>query len=138
MQEVGGKISEVGEGLTTHVTAPIVAVGAASLVASELDSGLDIVEQKTGATGQTLEDMNQTVKDLATEIPTDFETAGAAVGEVNTRFGLTGQALDDLSGKFIKFADLNNTDVSTSVDNVSGVLNAFGQDAWTQAICWMP
>jgi phage-related minor tail protein len=72
--------------------------------------------------------MNQTVKDLATEIPTDFETAGAAVGEVNTRFGLTGQALDDLSGKFIKFADLNNTDVSTSVDNVSGVLNAFGQD----------
>jgi TP901 family phage tail tape measure protein len=130
MQEVGGKISEVGEGLTTHVTAPIVAVGAASLAAfSEVDSGLDIVEQKTGATGQTLEDMNQTVKDLATEIPTDFETAGAAVGEVNTRFGLTGQALDDLSGKFIKFADLNNTDVSTSVDNVSGVLNAFGQDA---------
>ena len=130
MQEVGGKISEVGEGLTTHVTAPIVAVGAASLAAfSEVDSGLDIVEQKTGATGQALEDMNQTVKDLATEIPTDFETAGAAVGEVNTRFGLTGQALDDLSGKFIKFADLNNTDVSTSVDNVSGVLNAFGQDA---------
>ena len=130
MQEVGGKISEVGEGLTTHVTAPIVAVGAASLAAfNEVDSGLDIVEQKTGATGQALEDMNQTVKDLATEIPTDFETAGAAVGEVNTRFGLTGQALDDLSGKFIKFADLNNTDVSTSVDNVSGVLNAFGQDA---------
>src|SRR5574344_1685926 len=130
MQEVGGKISEVGEGLTTHVTAPIVAVGAASLAAfSEVDSGLDIVEQKTGASGQALEDMNQTVKDLATEIPTDFETAGAAVGEVNTRFGLTGQALDALSGKFIKFADLNNTDVSTSVDNVSGVLNAFGQDA---------
>ena len=58
MQEVGGKISEVGEGLTTHVTAPIVAVGAASLAAfNEVDSGLDIVEQKTGATGQALEDM---------------------------------------------------------------------------------
>jgi TP901 family phage tail tape measure protein len=58
---------------------------------------------------------------------TDFETAGSAVGEVNTRFGLTGQALDDLSAKFIKFASLNDTDVSTSVDNVSSVLNAFGQ-----------
>jgi phage-related minor tail protein len=55
MQEVGGKISEVGEGLTTHVTAPIVAVGAASLAAfNEVDSGLDIIEQKTGATGQAL------------------------------------------------------------------------------------
>ena len=73
--------------------------------------------------------MNQIVRDLATEIPTDFETAGAAVGEVNTRFGLTGQALDDLSAKFIKFAQLNDTDVSTSIDNVSSVMNAFGMDA---------
>ena len=73
--------------------------------------------------------MCQIVKDLATEIPTDFETAGAAVGEVNTRFGLTEQALDDLSAKFIKFAQLNDTDVSTSIDNVSSVMNAFGMDA---------
>jgi phage-related minor tail protein len=130
MQEVGGKISGVGESLTKGVTAPIVGIGAASLAAfNEVDAGLDIVAQKTGATGKTLEGMNQIVKDLATEIPTDFETAGAAVGEVNTRFGLTGQALDDLSAKFIKFAQLNDTDVSTSVDNVSSVLNAFGMDA---------
>ena len=130
LQEVGGKISDVGTGLTTHVTAPIVALGAASLAAfNEVDAGLDIVEQKTGATGEALEEMNQIVKDLATEIPTDFETAGAAVGEVNTRFGLTGQALDDLSAKFIKFAQLNDTDVSTSIDNVSSVMNAFGMDA---------
>lgn len=94
-----------------------------------MDAGLDIVAQKTGATGDELEDMCQIVKDLATEIPTDFETAGAAVGEVNTRFGLTGQALDDLSAKFIKFAQLNDTDVSTSIDNVSSVMNAFGMDA---------
>ncbi len=128
MQEVGGRISGVGESLSKGVTAPIAAIGAASLAAfSEVDSGLDIVEQKTGATGDALEEMNQIVKDLATEIPTDFETAGSAVGEVNTRFGLTGQALDDLSAKFIKFASLNDTDVSTSVDNVSSVLNAFGQ-----------
>ena len=96
MQEVGSKISEVGTGLTTHVTAPIMAVGAASLAAfQEVDAGLDIVAQKTGATGDAL----------------------------------TGQALDDLSAKFIKFAQLNDTDVSTSVDNVSAVLNAFGEDA---------
>jgi phage-related minor tail protein len=112
------------------VTAPIAAIGAASLAAfNEVDAGLDIVAQKTGATGEALEEMNQIVRDLATEIPTDFETAGAAVGEVNTRFGLTGQALDDLSAKFIKFAQLNDTDVSTSIDNVSSVMNAFGMDA---------
>jgi phage-related minor tail protein len=73
--------------------------------------------------------MNQIVKDLATEHSNGFSTAGAAVGEVNTRFKLTGDALSKLSGQFIKFSQINNTDVSTSVDNVSGVLNAFGQDS---------
>ena len=130
IQEVGGKISGVGEGLTKGVTAPVMAIGAASLAAfGEVDSGLDIVEAKTGATGKSLESMNGMVKELATEIPTDFETAGSAVGEVNTRFGLTGDALKKLSGQFVKFAALNNTDVSTSVDDVSSVLNAFGMDA---------
>ena len=117
MQEVGGKISDAGEGITKGVTVPIVAIGTASLAAfKEVDDGLDTVEQKTGASGAALDEMNQMVKDLATEIPTDFATAGAAVGEVNTRFKLSGDALDQLSGKFIKFSQINNTDVSTSLD----------------------
>lgn len=129
IQEVGGKISGVGDTLTKTVTGPIVGIGAASLAAfKEVDDGLDTVEQKTGASGAALEEMNQIVKNLATEIPTDFSTAGAAVGEVSTRFGLTGDALDQLSGKFIKFSQLNNTDVSASVDSVSKVLEAFGED----------
>lgn len=58
LQEVGGKISDVGTSLSTHVTAPIVAIGAASIAAfNEVDAGLDIVAQKTGATGDELEDM---------------------------------------------------------------------------------
>jgi phage-related minor tail protein len=127
ISDVGDKITNVGTGLSTHVTAPIAALGAASADAfQQVDSGMDIVVQKTGASGEALDAMQQSVKNLATQIPTDFETAGAAVGEVNTRFGLTGQALEDLSGQFIKFASLNNTDVSTSIDNTQKVLEAFG------------
>jgi phage-related minor tail protein len=59
-------------------------------------------------------------------MPTDFATAGTAVGEVNTRFGLTGDALEDLSVKFIKFAELNDTDVSSSIDNVQSMMEAWG------------
>lgn len=130
ISDAGDKITTVGTGLSTHVTAPITALGAASAAAfQEVDSGMDIVVQKTGASGEALSAMQQSVKDLATQIPTDFETAGSAIGEVNTRFGLTGQALEDLSGQFIKFASLNNTDVSTSVDNTQKVLEAFGMSA---------
>ena len=108
--EVGSKVKGVGDSLTTHVTAPIVALGGASLAAfNEVDKGYDIVIQKTGAVGASAQGMYDIVDQLATSIPTDFETAGNAVGEVNTRFGLTGDALYDLSEQFIQFAKLNNT-----------------------------
>lgn len=123
-------MSKAGSALTKGVTIPLAAIGAASIAAfNEVDNGLDIITSKTGASGESLDEMRTIMEDLATSIPTDFETAGAAIGEVNTRFGLTGQALEDLSGQFIKFAYINDTDVSTSVDNVSKVLAAFGLDA---------
>jgi phage-related minor tail protein len=130
MKDVGDKITGVGTSLSTHVTAPIAAVGAASLAAfKEVDEGADIVTQKTGASGKALKEMQDAANDIATSIPTDFATAGSAIGEVNTRFGLTGEKLKNLSQQFVEFASLNDTDVSTSIDNVSSVLNAFGMDA---------
>ena len=127
LKDVGGKMKGVGDTLTKNVTAPIAAVGAASVVAwKEVDEGLDIVTKKTGATGEALEDMQNRTRNIAKTIPTDFATAGTAIGEVNTRFGLTGDALEDLSVKFIKFAELNDTDVSTSIDNVQSMMAAWG------------
>jgi phage-related minor tail protein len=130
LKGIGDKISSTGSTLTTHLTVPITALGAASLAAfKEVDEGADIVAQKTGASGKALRDMQKAANDIATTIPTDFATAGSAIGEVNTRFGLTGDKLKKLSQQFVEFASLNNTDVSTSIDNVSSVLNAFGMDA---------
>ena len=123
-------LSQAGSTLTKGVTVPIAAIGVASVAAfKEVDNGLDIITTKTGASGEALDEMRGIMENIATSIPTDFETAGSAIGEVNTRFGLTGQALEDLSKQFIQFARINNTDVSTSVDNVSKVLAAFGLDA---------
>lgn len=130
VQNVGDKMQSVGDGMTKYVTAPIAAgAGLAVKAWEEVDNGLDIVAQKTGATGKALEGMQTSVKNLTQEIPTDFDTAGAAVGEVNTRFGLTGKALEDLSAKFIKFADLNDTDVSSSIDAVQKAMAAYGIEA---------
>ena len=130
LKKAGDSIGKVGKSLTQKVTAPLMAVGAASMAAfNEVDAGADTIVQKTGASGKALDDMQNSMKNLASEIPTDFETAGSAIGEVNTRFGSTGKELENLSGKFIKFADLNGTDVSTSIDNVSSVLNSFGMDS---------
>lgn len=130
MKAFGGKVSGVGGALTKGVTGPIVAIGTASVAAfNEVDKGLDVVAAKTGATGDELKGLEGIVKDIATEIPTDFETAGNAVGEVSTRFHVTGTELKKLSTTYVKFAQINNTDVVTAVDNSQKALAAFGLDA---------
>ena len=118
-EAIGKKMNSAGTAMTKGLTAPITAVGAASVAAwRDVDAGLDTIVQKTGASGEALEDMHGILNNLATSIPTDFASAGAAIGEVNTRFGVTGQELEDLSAQFLKFADLNGTDVSSSIDSV--------------------
>lgn len=130
ISEVGDKVKKVGEGLTTRVTGPIVAVGGAAVAAfNEVDKAYDTVIKKTGATGEAAQGLYDIIDSLATSIPTDFDTAANAVGEVNTRFGVTGDELEELSEQFIKFSKLNNTDVSSSVDSVQKALSAFGLGA---------
>ena len=130
VQDVGKGITEFGKGLTAKVTAPLAAVGGASIAAfNEVDEGMDTIIAKTGATGDALDEMQSIFENIATSIPTDFNTVGEAVGEVSTRFGVTGQELEDLTTYFIKFADVTGTDVTSAVDSTQKALSAFGLDA---------
>lgn len=130
IKETGDKIKGFGDSMTKNVTAPIAAVGGAAMAGwAQIDEGLDIVTKKTGATGDAMAEFEGIVKNLGKTIPTSFSTAGEAVGEVNTRFGVTGQELEDLSALFIKFADINDTDVTSSVDSVQKVLSAYNLEA---------
>lgn len=130
MKELGGKIQNVGKELSTKVTAPILALGTASVMAfKEVDSAFDIVVAKTGATGDALKGMEEQVKSIAETMPVSFEDAGTAIGEVNTRFGVTGEQLDEISRQFLKFAKINGTDVNTSIDTIQSAMAAFGLTA---------
>ena len=134
LSNTGDKIAGVGENLTKNLTGPIAALGAASVAAfNEVDEGLDIIVKKTGASGEALEEMKGIAEDIATTIPTSFDKVGEAVGEVNTRFGSTGDELQTLSTQFIKFSELNNTDVSNSIDTVQKALSAYGLGAESAA-----
>lgn len=129
VQKAGEKISGVGTALSTYVTAPIVAIGAAAYAAfTDVDEGLDTIIKKTGLTGDALDGMEIILENLVTSIPTDFRTAGEAIGEVNTRFGYTGTQLEELSKKYIKFAELNDTDVTSAITNTRSAMEAMNYD----------
>ena len=130
VQGFSDKTGQIGSSLNKNVTAPVAAAAGGVMAAwSQVDEGMDIIVQKTGATGDALERMQNSARNIAKSIPTDFETAGSAVGEVNNRFHLTGKELEDLSTKFVEFSSLNDTDVSSSIDSVQKALEAFGLGA---------
>ena len=130
LKTTGKKVTDFGKGWSTYVTAPILGLGAAAYKGfTDVDAGMDTIILKTGATGDALDEMGGIMQDIATSIPTDFETAGEAVGEVNTRFHANGEQLRDLSERYIKFAKINDTDVTGAVDSTQKALVAFGKDA---------
>lgn len=119
VKDFGGKVSAAGQSMT-KVTAGITAMAGASVAAwNTLDEAYDNIAKGTGAVGDALADLQGSFDNVFTSIPTDAATAGTAIADLNTRFGFTGQTLEDASRSFIKFADVNNTDVSTAIKNVS-------------------
>lgn len=129
ISSIGDKVSSLGDTMTKTFTAGIVAAGTASIQAwSEVDDAMDDLVKMTGASGKSLEEYQDIVNSIATTIPTDFNTAAHAVGEVNTRFDVTGDELENLSSLFIKFSQLNDTDVVGSIDQVSSMMKAWGID----------
>ena len=122
LMEFGDQISELSQKLIDF--------GKQSLDAFlEIDEGMDVIVTKTGATGAALDEMTDMAKQLATEIPTDFNTAGTAVGLLNTQFDLTGDALKSASTQLIQFSEINGSDVSSSAISAKQAIEAYGLQA---------
>lgn len=96
---------------------------------AEIDEGYDTIVTKTGATGASLQEMQDIADEVFTSLPVEMSDVGIAVGEVNTRFGVTGDTLKDLSKIFLQYANINGTDVNTSIDEVSAAMRSFNVDA---------
>ena len=113
--KAGEKTEELGNKLLP-VTAGVTAIGGAGIAAAmELDNGYDTIITKTGATGEALDELNAVADNIFANMPTDMDKAGIAVGEVNTRFGATGETLKNLSEDFIRFSEINETDLNNSI-----------------------
>ncbi|HEO5150160.1 TPA: phage tail tape measure protein [Streptococcus agalactiae] len=122
LMEFGDQISELSQKLVDF--------GKQSLDAFlEIDEGMDVIVTKTGATGSALDEMTDMAKQLSTEIPTDFNTAGTAVGLLNTQFDLTGDALKSASTQLIQFSEINGSDVSSSAISAKQAIEAYGLQA---------
>lgn len=122
-KQVGDKFTSVGKEVS-KASAVAVGAGVASYKAwSEVDDALDSVAAGTGATGKELESLQQTAKDVYTSMPVDIKATGQAVADINTRLGLQGDALENATRQFMKYSEVNKSDVSTSIETVAKAMN---------------
>ena len=96
---------------------------------NEVDDGADTAITKTGAVGESAKDIKNSYKGVASQVTGDFTDIGSAVGEVNTRLEFTGDKLTDCSTDFVKFAKVNDTDVTSAVRLVSRAMGDAGIEA---------
>lgn len=144
LEDVGDEATEGQDGLTalkialgdlasnaiqTAIRAFSDLAKAAASAWEEFDEGKDKIIKMTGATGENAAQLKESYANVAQSVNASFTDIGSAIGEVSTRFGATGDAVDDMATKFLKFADVNDTDVVGSIDGVQKAMSAFGYDA---------
>ncbi len=136
LDKMGNTAESSAEGFTVlkGAVAQLAADGFEKLMSSakeaweEIDEGYDTIIKKTGATGQSLEELQSVADSVFGALPVEMSDTGTAVGEINTRFAATGDELESLTAYFLKYAEVNDTQVAGSVRNVAGIMKAFQED----------
>ena len=100
----------------------------------DMEKGSDNLIKATGATGASAKDLEKSYKNVSKNIVADFGDIGAAMGEVNTRFGYTGGELEKATQQFLKFADITGTDATNAVQIVSKAIEGAGLDSKEYAV----
>ena len=96
---------------------------------SEFDSAYDAIRIGTGATGEDLEALQNTMKDVYTSVPASMEDTSKAIADFNTRLGLTGDELADMSAKALQVSDMLGEDLNTTIESSSQALQQWGIDS---------
>jgi len=142
---VGAQMGGVFSGLAGKAKIAGLAVGA-GLAAGAVAGGValyrlgdtfsdfrDTIQVGTGATGDALDDLIKSFKNVATEVPNDMGQTAQALADLNTRTGLSGEALENLTERFLTMSRITKTDVGTNIREVTRMFGDWGVSTDDQA-----
>ena len=91
-----------------------------------IDEARKTIWELTGATWQDFKKLQSDFTEVYKTVDDTAQDVARSIWEINTRFGLVWEPLQELTRQFLDYAEVNNTDVSTSIREVSRLL----QDSW--------
>jgi TP901 family phage tail tape measure protein len=93
-------------------------------VGAVFDDVTDTIRVGTGASGDALTGLVDIAKQVGTQVPTDFATAGSTVADLNQRLGLSGDTLSTVAQQYIQAGNILGETVD--VNTTTAAFSAFG------------
>lgn len=78
----------------------------------------------TGATGDALDGLVESAKNVGRNVPAEFEQVGTVVADINTRMGLSGDMLETVAAQYLEAGRILGEEVD--IAKTSAAFNAFG------------
>lgn len=122
------KVKNIDPAVGAATTTVIAAGKAVYELAEQYQDAASVIGKATGAIGDDLYALTDIAYQAAGNVDATLDEVAAAVGEINTRYGLLGEELQEITQQFADFADVNNTDVVGAVQNVSKIMRNYGVD----------
>ena len=126
---MGAKFQTAMKGVAVAAGGLTLAAGAAAKLGQEYQEATNTIAAGTGATGEQLEGLTQSFKDVWASVPQDAATVSAAIADVNTEMGLEGEALEDVTKAFLDVSRAMGEEAGPMIKSVADSMIAFGVPA---------
>ena len=129
IQAIGSGISAVGDAMTKYVTAPIVAGGAASVkLATSFEDSLAKVSTIADESEVSMDAMSESIMNLSNKTGIGASDIAEATYQAISAGRSTAESVGFVE-QSSQLAAAGFTDVTTSVDTLTTILNAYGMSA---------
>jgi len=123
------RMSKALKGVTMAAGALTLAATGAAKLGQEYQEATNTIAAGTGATGEQLESLTQSFREVAAGVPEDFGATAAAIADVNTEMGLEGEALEDVTKAFLGVSRAMSEQAQPMIKAVADSMIAMGVPA---------
>lgn len=128
LQSFGSKMQSVGKSMSTRLTLPLVAAGAAATkMAFDFDKSMGQIESLVGVASDEVKKMGETAKKMAVDTGRSANEAAEALFFI-TSAGLEGAAATDVLNASLKASAVGLGETKTIADLATSAMNAYGQE----------
>ena len=122
--KMGGAL--LAAGLMVAATAIVTITTMVWDAGNTLDAAYDTIQQRTGATGEQLQQLKGDFDAVFSSVPATAEDAATAISIINQRLGLTGPALQEASQALLEMTRITGGDLLTNGEAFTRMVGDWG------------